>query len=116
MPHGVAPHRDSIAARIRRILPILMANRRCTADHVASRLGMSRRTLTRQLAAEELSFLQLLDAMRDDITQQQLALPGRKLADIADTLGFSSPAAFSGWFHRRHGLSPRDWRRRHGAG
>lgn len=109
--HSAAPRRDSMAARIRRILPILIANQRCTADHVASRLGVSRRTLTRQLAAEDLNFLQLLDATRDDITQQQLAQPGRKLADIADTLGFSSPAAFSGWFHRRHGVAPRDWRR-----
>lgn len=110
-PHGAAPHHDSMAARVRRILPILIANQRCTADHVASRLGVSRRTLTRQLAAEDLNFLQLLDDMRDDIVRQQLAQPGRKLADIADTLGFSSPAAFSGWFRRRHGASPRDWRR-----
>ena len=116
LPAGDRHAQDGIVARVRRILPILIANQHCTAEHVAGRLGMSRRTLTRQLADADLTFLALLDTVRDEIAQQQFALPGRKLADIADTLGFSSPAAFSGWFRRRHNAAPRDWRRRHAGG
>ena len=101
----------TMAERVRRVLALLLSTGRCTAGHVAAQLGVSRRTLTRALADEGTRFLALLDAEREDVARRHLAARARSLTDIADLLGFSSPAAFSTWFRHRFGQSPRDWRR-----
>ncbi len=104
------PTATTMTDKVRRVLSLLLSSGRCTAGYVAGQLGVSRRTLTRQLEAEGTRFLTLLDAARDDVAQRQLAARARSLGDIADLLGFSSPAAFSTWFRRRHAMAPRDWR------
>jgi len=108
---GVDPGRgEPMAERVRRVLWLLLPGGRCTAAHVAGRLGLSRRTLTRALEAEGTRFLALLDETRRDVAQRQLAAGTRSLTDISDLLGFSSPAAFSTWFRHHHATSPRQWR------
>lgn len=102
---------ETMTERVRRVLSVLLSSGRCTAGHVAARLGVSRRTLTRQLEAEGTRFLALLDEARDEVALRQLSARARSLAEIADLLGFSSPAAFSTWFRRRQGVSPSAWRR-----
>lgn len=102
----------STTDRVRHMLALLLANGRCTAGYVASRLGLSRRTLTRKLADEGTRFLELLDEAREEVARRQLAAGLRSLADISELLGFSSPAAFSTWFRHRHGVAPREWRKR----
>lgn len=102
---------ETMADRVRRVLGLLLSSGRCTAAHVALHLGVSRRTLTRALEAEGTRFLALLDAERAEVAQRHLAGRARNLTQIADLLGFSSPAAFSTWFRGQFGVSPRDWRR-----
>jgi AraC-like DNA-binding protein len=102
---------ETMGARVRRVLPALIAYRRCTAGHVASQLGVSRRTLTRALADEGETFLAVLDETRGAIAREHLATSTRQLAEIGDLLGFSDPAAFSSWFRRCHGVAPRDWQK-----
>lgn len=106
-------HAPGMANQVRRVLSLLLSSGRCTAGYVASRLGVSRRTLTRALEAEGTRFLTLLDEARDDVAQRHLAASVRSLAEIADLLSFSSPAAFSTWFRQRHGMPPREWRKTH---
>lgn len=96
--------------RVRRLLALLLSSGRCTATRVAEVLGTSRRTLTRQLAAEGTTFLALLDEARDAVAQRHLAAGARGLAEIADLLGFSGHAAFTTWFRKRHGVPPGAWR------
>ncbi len=105
---------ESTSDRVRRVLALLLSSGRCTAGHVAARLGLSRRTLTRALEAEGTRFLALLDAERGEVAQRHLAARVRPLGEIAQLLGFSSPAAFSTWFKARFGVSPREWRRQAG--
>lgn len=105
---------ESMADRVRRVLALLLSSGRCTAGHVAAQLGISRRTLTRALAAEGTRFLVLLDAERGEVAQRHLAGRARSVGQIAELLGFSSPAAFSTWFRARFGVSPRAWRRQAG--
>lgn len=105
---------ESTSERVRRVLALLLSSGRCTAGHVAAQLGMSRRTLTRALEAEGTRFLALLDAERGEVAQRHLAGRARSIGQIAELLGFSSPAAFSTWFRGQFGVSPREWRRRSG--
>lgn len=108
---GAPGRSESMTARVQRSLPLLIAGKRCTAGHVAERLGISRRTLVRQLAAEGTGFLSLLDDARGEIARHHLEGRGQKLSDVGDMLGFSSPAAFSTWFRRRYSVTPRDWQK-----
>ena len=100
-----------LAERTRRLLRAMLAGRRCTAPLVAERLGLSRRTMERRLAAEGTTFHALLDEVRGEVARGQLAGTRRGNAEIADLLGFASSAAFTAWFTARHGQSPQVWRR-----
>lgn len=114
---GADPGRaEPMSERVRRVLWLLLPGGRCTGGRMAARLGVSRRTLTRALAAEGTSFLALLDETRRDIAQRQLASGTRSLAEISDLLGFSGAAAFSTWFRHHHAASPRQWRAASRAG
>lgn len=102
---------EPMAARVQRLLPGLLAGRRCTASHAARHLGLSRRTLDRQLEAEGTAFLMVLDQAREDMARHDLVANELKLTALADRLGFSSSSAFSTWFRRRFGVAPREWRK-----
>ena len=101
----------SMVERVRRVLGMLLSSGRCTAAYVAAGLGVSRRTLTRALAAEGTQFLTLLNEARGEVACRHLAGQSRALGGIADLLGFSNPASFSTWFRARFGVSPSEWRR-----
>lgn len=105
-----------LAERIRRLLRVMLAGRRCTAPLVAERLGLSRRTMERRLAGEGTTFHALLDEVRGEVARGQLAGSGRTNAEIAELLGFASSAAFTAWFSGRHGQPPQVWRRQAGDG
>lgn len=113
--HSAAPGAsEAMAMRVERVLPLLLPSGRSTAAQVAQHLGLSRRTLTRALEGEGTRFLELLDQAREDVARRHLAGRARNLGQIADLLGFSSPAAFTTWFRRRFGQSPSGWRRANG--
>lgn len=78
-----------------------------SADRIARRLGMSRRTFARKLAAEGLTFSELLDELRLDLARRYLADPERPISKIAWLLGYREPSAFSRAFRRWTGQSPR---------
>lgn len=79
-------------------------------DHVADRLGLSRRTLQRRLEAEGTTFDQVLEELRRRLAAGHLAA-GRSVKQTAHLLGFSDPAAFSRAFKRWTGTSPNSIRR-----
>ena len=100
-----------LAERIRRLLRAMLAGRRCTAPIAAERLGLSRRTMERRLAAEGTTFHTLLDEVRGEVARGQLRGTARSNAEIADLLGFAGSAAFTAWFANLHGSPPQTWRR-----
>ena len=100
-----------LAERISRLLRAMLAGRRCTAPLVAERLGLSRRTMERRLAAEGTSFHILLDKVRGEVARGQLTGSRRSSTEIAELLGFASAAAFTAWFTTQFGLPPQTWKR-----
>ncbi|MEN9717530.1 MAG: hypothetical protein RIQ99_408 [Pseudomonadota bacterium] len=101
----------ALAERVRRLLRAMLAGRRCTAPVIAGRLGLSRRTMERRLAAEGVTFHTLYDEVRSELARGQLTGTRRSNIEIAELLGFASSAAFTAWFAARHGLPPQAWRR-----
>lgn len=98
---------------VRQIVAALLPLGRCTADQVAQRLGVDRRTIYRQLASEGETFSTVLHSVRGVYAQRQLRDSDRALGDVALLLGFSSASAFSHWFAKVYGISARQWRTQH---
>jgi AraC-like DNA-binding protein len=77
---------------------------------IASLMAMSERSLTRQLKAENTSYMQLLGEVQMERAMNYLRNPGLSVSATADRLGYSDSAAFSRAFSAWTGLSPLKWR------
>ena len=100
---------DEPAQRARQIVRMLLPSGLCSVDRVAQHLGMHRRTLSRQLAAEGQSVTTIIDAVRAELAEEYLANSKRKLYEVAELLGFSSAGDFSRWFRGQFDKTPSDW-------
>jgi AraC-like DNA-binding protein len=88
----------ALSDEVKQITLTLMPQGRCTADHVAALMGISRSTLSRQLADEGQTFSAVVQSARTELAQRYVLESRRTLADIAQLLGFSYPSAFSRWY------------------
>lgn len=106
----------SLAEKTKRLVHDLLISGRASADLVASGLGLSRRTLHRQLTEDGETFSSIVDAVRKDLVARRLSDEGVSLTDLAYQLGFSAPSGFSRWFRTEFGCSPTSWRHQSQAG
>jgi AraC-like DNA-binding protein len=82
---------------------------RLTLPAAAAALSLAPRTLQRRLRESSTTFEDL--RLRATLNRaDELLLIERDVKDVAYTLGFSSPSAFSTAFRRARGLSPEQWR------
>lgn len=102
--------------RIERVLAILRENPAAPhrVDALASQVSLSPSRLAhlfREQVGDSISNLVL--NLRVEEAARLLRFTSESLDTIATTVGFSSPFYLSRQFHRRQGMSPRDYRRRH---
>jgi AraC-like DNA-binding protein len=83
-----------------------------TVERLACELGLSARSLHRQLAAEGTSYQRVLDQLRRDEAIRQAVDAARPFKAIAAAVGFGDPRAFRRAFKRWTGATPRQFRRR----
>ena len=100
----------AMSTRVRRMLVEHLGQSVLTLDAVATALAVSRRTLTRRLAEERVSFRHILDEVRRDFAGTLLQDPSLSIGDIAFFLQYSEPAAFHRSFRRWTGKTPRAFR------
>jgi len=92
-----------------------MANPPSTAQ-LAERLGVSRATLDRAVAADlGISPAKLLMRLRIDEARRLLRNTKMSVSEIAYALGFCNPAYFTNAFRRAEGSAPRVWRKSLGS-
>jgi AraC-like DNA-binding protein len=110
----------SISDRVRELLWIRVPLGTYSLEAMAKRLGVSGKTIERQLKRDGTSFSALLNQVRAEMVRQYVESTGRPLYVIAELMGFSALSAFSRWFRGEFGCSPSEWRvkaaRRRGAG
>ena len=107
---SIMHHRSgSTSEKIRELVRVLLSSGSCTADKVARRLGVDRRTVHRYLTEGGETFSSVLAEVRTE-TATRLLSGHRPLAEVANLAGFSGPAAFSRWFKQTFGCSPTEWR------
>jgi AraC-like DNA-binding protein len=97
---------ESLRTRVENAVTPMLPDGRALAADVARRLGISLRTMTRQLAAEGLTFSRILDELRADLAQRYLREPSLTISQIAWLLGFQDVSAFTHAFRRWTGMSP----------
>ena len=106
----VSPRATTSRDRVKELVEFLLPLGKCTMDHIASTLGVDRRTLHRHLAEEGESFSSVLSSTRASLAEHYLANDRYSMTDIGQLLGFTAPSAFSRWFHQQFGMSPSAWR------
>ena len=84
-----------------------------TADKAARICGYDRRRLSRELREQGTTLSQEIAKLREEKASQDLAGTDHRVADIAQTVGFTDPTVFSRAFKNWTGQSPREYRRTH---
>ena len=104
------PSHESIAEAIRNVVVTRLARGVPDIDAVSRQLSIAPRTLQRRLAAEGVSYQQIVDDVRRDAASRLLADPSLAVSQIGYLLGFSEPSAFHRAFKRWHDVTPQEYR------
>jgi AraC-like DNA-binding protein len=107
------PVRKGLAADVQRALSARVGGgpgSDIRVDSVARDLAVSARTLQRRLAAEGVSYQNLLDEARKEAAGRHLAESVFAIGEIAYLVGYSEPAPFYRAFKRWYGVTPEAFR------
>src|SRR3954468_19937776 len=105
-----APRGATVAGRVRRLVEMLLPLGRCSTLQVARSLGVTQRTLHRQLTGEHEGFSSIVYATRAAWAERYLSNDRYTLTEVSELLGFTAPSAFSRWCRQRFGGTPTQWR------
>ena len=83
-----------------------------TIEDVAGQLGVSARTLQRQLAENKKTFSEIVREVRKDLAELYLKQKNLNVTDVAMMLGYQDVATFTTAFRKWCGVSPSEFRRR----
>jgi len=100
----------TLADKVRWLVRDMLPLGRCSVEKVAQHLGVDRRTVHRHLARSGETFSSIVDDMRGELAEGYLEGNKRRLADVADLLGFSVLSAFSRWHKSHFGFTPTERR------
>jgi AraC-like DNA-binding protein len=101
---------EAFGNQLRRALRRTLLRRNSSADRVASLFAVHRRTMSRRLKVDGLSFKQLVNEVRYDVARQMIGRADMPLAEVAAALGYSEPSALTRAFRRWSGQNPAAWR------
>jgi len=105
-----AASRGSFVDMVSRTLRTLLLHGIASGDIVAETLAMHRRTLSRRLKEEGVTFQQVLDRVRFSIAKELLESSTVPPKQIAAFLNFTDTASFFRAFKRWTGTTPGAWR------
>jgi AraC-like DNA-binding protein len=100
------PNPSCLRTAIENAITPLLPHGRARIETVARKLGVSRRTLARRLAAEGLSFAEILDQLRSDLATRYLQDGKLAIAQIAWLVGYRGVSAFTHACKRWTGRTP----------
>jgi AraC-like DNA-binding protein len=102
-------------AKVENAIAPLLPHGQAHAHVVATKLGMSERTLSRRLAEEGVTFIEILQQLKASLASRYLEDESMPISRIAWLLGFEDASSFSHACRRWTGKSPRQLRRLEGA-
>ena len=102
--------RSSVRVDVERVIPPLLPHGKAKTSEVARQLGVSRRTLSRSLFAEGVTFAKILEELRAALARRYLKDPALTISEIAWLLGYREMSSFTHAFKRWTGMSPLQFR------
>jgi AraC-like DNA-binding protein len=106
------PNRGSLRSAVENAIVPLLPRGMARLNEVASRLGVSERTLARRLSAESLTFSKVVERLRIDLGRRYLADKDLSISQVAWLLGYQEVSSFTHSFKRWVGETPRQTRSR----
>ena len=100
----------STQAEVEEALFALLPSGRAAMSDVATELGIGSRTLQRRLAAEDTSWLDVLNGTRERLAQYYFESTDLNATEISFLLGFADPNSLFRAFLRWTGTTPESWR------
>ncbi len=101
---------QNIAHDVRRSIHVLLPRGRSHIDQVSESLGLSTRTLQRQLEQTGESFQTLVNEVRREQATRYLETRTHSITQITQLLGFTETSAFSRWFSQQFKVPPSRWK------
>jgi AraC-like DNA-binding protein len=98
--------RDEVEEALFELLP----SGRAALSDVAGELGIGERTLQRRLAAEDTSWLDVLNSTRERLARHYFESTELNATEVSFLLGFADPNSLFRAFHRWTGTTPESWR------
>jgi AraC-like DNA-binding protein len=105
------PKRTGVALELQRALATRVVGGETGIASVARGLAMSSRTLQRRLAAEGVSYQELLDEARKEAAGRHISEKTLAICEVAYLLGYSEAAPFHRAFRPWYGTTPDLFRR-----
>lgn len=100
----------SMRDRVEEALLELLPSGRTQMGDAARELGVSTRTLQRRLAAEDTTWLEVLNATRERLATHYLRSSEMSPAEVSFLLGYKDPNSLFRAFHRWTGTTPESFR------
>jgi AraC-like DNA-binding protein len=97
---------SALRSRVENAVVPLLPHGTPTARQVAAAIGMSYRTLARRLAAEQLTFADILSDLRANLADRYLQDADVTISQIAWLLGYREVSSFTNAYKKRTGLTP----------
>lgn len=97
-------------AQVEAALFELLPSGRTQMKDVAKEIGVGTRTLQRRLAAEDTTWLEVLNRTREKLARHYLRTTRMSPAEVSFLLGFDDPNSLFRAFHRWTGTTPELWR------
>jgi len=104
---------ESLIASVRAALTPHLHEPDLSVEKAAQICGFDRRHLSRRLRAEGTTLSKEISKLRAERAGKNLAETKRRIAEIAQSVGFTDPTIFSRAFKNWTGQSPQEYRRTH---
>lgn len=102
---------DELLFNLRKAVYLLLPLGKAKVKHVAPSLGMSVRSLQRQLDERGQTFSDIINSVRRDLVLGHLSNRHNSIERTGTMLGYTKPTSFARWFSGEYGLSPQAWRK-----
>jgi AraC-like DNA-binding protein len=102
---------SAFRSNLENAIALLLPHGNLTALAIAHKLGISRRTMSRRLSSEGLTYSGVLSDLRYELAKHYLGEAGISITRVAWLLGYHEVSAFTHAFKRRSGLTPNQFRR-----
>ena len=102
---------DDISGQVRGLIGHSIRHGCCTLGHVATKLAISPRTLQRRLAAQGVTFKDLVIELRMELACHLLEGTNMPMGQLAQRVGYTEASAFIRAFRQHTGKTPKRWRK-----